>query len=46
MRVNVQLIDAGTGNHLWRKRFDKRVGDLFDLQMKSSRDWPGHWERS
>ena len=32
MRVNVQLIDAGTGNHLWAERFDKPVGDLFDLQ--------------
>jgi len=26
------------GNHLWAERFDKRVGDLFDLQDKSSRD--------
>ncbi len=32
MRVNVQLIDAGTGNHLWAERFDKPVGDLFDMQ--------------
>jgi TolB-like protein/class 3 adenylate cyclase len=32
MRVNVQLIDAGTANHLWAERFDKPVGDLFDMQ--------------
>ena len=32
MRVNVQLIDATTGNHLWADRFDKPVGDLFDMQ--------------
>jgi TolB-like protein/class 3 adenylate cyclase/cytochrome c-type biogenesis protein CcmH/NrfG len=32
LRVNVQLIDAETGSHLWAERFDKPVGDLFDLQ--------------
>ncbi len=32
MRVNVQLIDAGSGNHLWAERFDKPVADLFDMQ--------------
>ena len=32
MRVNVQLIDATTGNHLWADRFDKPIGDLFDMQ--------------
>jgi tetratricopeptide (TPR) repeat protein len=32
MRVNVQLIDATTGNHLWAERFDKPVADLFDMQ--------------
>ena len=32
LRVNVQLIDAGTGNHLWAERFDKPVADLFDMQ--------------
>jgi TolB-like protein/class 3 adenylate cyclase len=31
MRVNVQLIDAETGNHLWAERFDKPLADLFDL---------------
>ena len=32
MRVNVQLIDAETGNHLWADRFDKPLADLFDMQ--------------
>jgi TolB-like protein/Tfp pilus assembly protein PilF len=32
MRVNVQLIDGETGNHLWAERFDKPVADLFDMQ--------------
>ena len=32
MRVNVQLIDAETGAHLWAERFDKAVADLFDMQ--------------
>jgi TolB-like protein len=32
LRVNVQLIDAETGAHLWAERFDKPVVDLFDMQ--------------
>jgi TolB-like protein len=32
LRVNVQLIDAETGNHLWAERFDKPVADLLDMQ--------------
>ncbi len=32
MRVNVQLIDAETGNHLWAEQFDKPLADLFDMQ--------------
>jgi TolB-like protein/class 3 adenylate cyclase len=32
MRVNVQLIDAETGDHLWAERFDKPFADLFDMQ--------------
>ncbi|WP_027527791.1 adenylate/guanylate cyclase domain-containing protein [Bradyrhizobium sp. Ec3.3] len=32
LRVNVQLIDAESGNHLWAERFDKTVVDLFDMQ--------------
>src|SRR6202046_2652305 len=32
MRVNVQLIDAETVNHLWAERFDEPLADLFDMQ--------------
>jgi TolB-like protein/class 3 adenylate cyclase len=32
LRVNVQLIDVETGNHLWAERFDKPITDLFDMQ--------------
>ena len=32
LRVNVQLIDAETGAHLWAQRFDKPVADFFDMQ--------------
>jgi TolB-like protein/Flp pilus assembly protein TadD len=32
MRVNVQLIEAETGAHLWAERFDRPIADLFDMQ--------------
>ena len=32
VRVNVQLIDAETGSHLWAERFDRALGDLFGMQ--------------
>jgi TolB-like protein/cytochrome c-type biogenesis protein CcmH/NrfG len=32
IRVNVQLIDAERGAHLWANRFDKPLADLFDMQ--------------
>ncbi len=32
IRVNVQLIDAETGGHLWAERFDRDTGDLLALQ--------------
>jgi TolB-like protein/class 3 adenylate cyclase/cytochrome c-type biogenesis protein CcmH/NrfG len=32
IRVNVQLIDTESGNHLWAERFDKPLADLFDMQ--------------
>jgi TolB-like protein/class 3 adenylate cyclase len=32
MRVNVQLVDTESGNHLWAERFDKPVADFFDMQ--------------
>jgi TolB-like protein/class 3 adenylate cyclase len=32
MRINVQLIDAASGKHLWAERFERPVADLFALQ--------------
>jgi TolB-like protein len=32
LRVNVQLIDAESGQHLWAECFEKPVADLFDMQ--------------
>lgn len=31
-RVNVELVDAQTGAHLWADRLDRDTGDLFHLQ--------------
>ena len=32
LRVNVQLIEAETGAHVWADRFDKPVAELFGMQ--------------
>jgi adenylate cyclase len=32
VRINVQLIDATTGGHLWSERYDRPLTDLFALQ--------------
>jgi adenylate cyclase len=32
IRINVQLIDATTGGHLWAERYDRRYSDVFSLQ--------------
>ena len=32
LRVNVQLIDAESGTHLWAERFDKAMAGIFDMQ--------------
>lgn len=32
IRVNAQLIDGGTGHHVWAERFEHDRGDLFQLQ--------------
>ena len=34
MRINTQLIDATTGDHLWAKRYDGRLDNIFALQDK------------
>ena len=32
VRITAQLIDALTGNHLWAKRYDRDLKDIFALQ--------------
>ena len=32
VRVTVQLIDSETGSHVWADRYDRELGDIFDLQ--------------
>jgi adenylate cyclase len=32
VRVNAQLIDAETGNHLWAERYDRERADVFSVQ--------------
>ena len=32
VRINVQLVDAETGAHLWAERFDRNISDLFTVQ--------------
>jgi len=34
VRINAQLIDAGTGHHLWAERYDGKMDDIFALQDK------------
>ena len=36
LRVTAQLIDAGTGLHLWSERFDREERDVFDIQDEIS----------
>src|SRR5205807_832228 len=32
VRVTAQLIEAETGTHVWAERYDRPIGDIFDLQ--------------
>ena len=34
MRINVQLVDATTGYHLWAERYDSNFANIFDIQDK------------
>jgi non-specific serine/threonine protein kinase len=36
LRVTVQLIDVGSGYHLWSERFDRTVADVFAIQDEIS----------
>ncbi len=32
VRINAQLVDAETGNHLWADRYDGNIDNIFELQ--------------
>jgi adenylate cyclase len=32
VRITAQLIEAETGSHIWAERYDRPLGDIFDLQ--------------
>jgi adenylate cyclase len=37
IRITGQLVDARTGGHLWADRFDRSLGDIFDVQDEITR---------
>ena len=37
VRVSAQLIDGGTGSHIWAERYDGKLEDVFDLQEEITR---------
>ncbi len=37
VRISAQLIDAGTGNHLWADRYDREMRDIFAVQDEVAR---------
>ncbi len=32
LRINAQLIDTGTGSHIWAEKFDRSMAELFSVQ--------------
>lgn len=48
IRISAQLIEAGTGNHLWAERYDRELADIFAIQdevaSKVATMVPGHVE--
>jgi adenylate cyclase len=37
VRITAQLVDAGTGGHVWAERYDRSIGDIFVLQDEVTR---------
>lgn len=37
VRISAQLIDGQTGSHVWAKRYDREMTDIFDIQDEISR---------
>lgn len=41
VRINAQLIEASSSNHVWARRYDREIADPFDLQDEVNRDVVG-----
>jgi adenylate cyclase len=41
VRITAQLVDAGTGRHVWAERYDRRLDDVFALQDEITRSIVG-----
>ena len=37
VRITAQLVEAGSGNHLWAERYDRNVHDIFAVQDEVAR---------
>ncbi len=37
LRINAQLIDTATANHVWADRYDREIVDVFDIQDEITR---------
>lgn len=46
VRLTGQIVDAGTGRHLWADRFEGVLGDIFELQDRLSESVVGAIARS
>lgn len=44
VRINAQLIEASSSNHVWARRYDREIADPFDLQDEVIRDVVGGLE--
>src|SRR5204862_2819347 len=38
LRISMQLIECSTGHHLWVKRFDRELINVFEVQDEVARD--------
>jgi adenylate cyclase len=37
LRITAQLIEADSGSHIWGEKYDREMGDIFDLQDEITR---------
>jgi TolB-like protein/class 3 adenylate cyclase/Tfp pilus assembly protein PilF len=44
IRLNIQLIEAQTDQHLWSEQYNREIGDIFELQMEVAKNIAGEIE--